>query len=40
MIDPRAAADPNRAILILVAHALGDLCDELVFVGGCAMDYL
>ncbi len=34
------SADPNRAILSLVAHALGDLCDELVFVGGCATGLL
>lgn len=40
MIDPRAAADPNRAILTLVAQALGELCDELVFVGGCATGLL
>jgi len=36
----REAADPNRAILSLVAHALGDLCEELVFVGGCATGLL
>lgn len=35
-----AANDPNRAILSLVAHALGELCDELVFVGGCATGLL
>ncbi len=36
----REAADPNRAILSLVARALGDLCEELVFVGGCATGLL
>lgn len=36
----RGTADPNRAILSLVAHALGDLCEELVFVGGCATGLL
>lgn len=35
-----SAADPNRAILSLVARALGDLCEELVFVGGCATGLL
>ena len=34
------AADPNRAILTRVARALGALCDELVFVGGCATGLL
>ncbi len=33
-------ADPNRAILILIAKALGDLCDQVVFVGGCATGLL
>ncbi len=28
--------DPNRQLLLGVAEALGDLRDELVFVGGCA----
>lgn len=40
MSSVREAADPNRAILSLVAHALGDLCEELVFVGGCAAGLL
>ena len=26
--------DPNREYLLVVADALGDLCDEVVFVGG------
>jgi len=26
--------DPNREFLLVVAGALGDLCDEVVFVGG------
>lgn len=34
------AADPNRAILVQVARALGNLCDTLVFVGGCATGLL
>ena len=32
--------DPNLAILIPVAQALGELCDALVFVGGCATGLL
>lgn len=32
--------DPNLPILILVADALGDLCEDLVFVGGCAVGLL
>jgi len=32
--------DPNIALLTLVADALGDLCDSLVFVGGCAAGLL
>ena len=30
------AGDPNVQSVELVAHALGDLCDELILVGGCA----
>ncbi len=33
-------ADPNLQRVELVAHALGELCDELVFVGGCAAGML
>ncbi|MEW6590900.1 MAG: nucleotidyl transferase AbiEii/AbiGii toxin family protein [Pseudomonadota bacterium] len=40
MSTPGAASDPNRAILVLVARALGELCEELVFVGGCATGLL
>lgn len=29
-------SNPNLDILELVAHALGPVCDEVVFVGGCA----
>ncbi len=36
-MNPR---DPNIAKVELVAHALGDLCEELVFVGGCAAGLL
>lgn len=32
--------DPNLAKVELIAHALGSLCDELVFVGGCAAGLL
>jgi len=32
--------DPNLAILVPVAKALGDLCESLVFVGGCATGLL
>ncbi len=31
---------PNLAILELVAHALGPVCDDVVFVGGCATGLL
>ncbi len=32
--------DPNRQMLSVIAEALGDLCDELVLVGGCATGLL
>jgi hypothetical protein len=32
--------DPNLPYLILMTQALGDLCDSLVFVGGCATGLL
>ncbi len=32
--------DPNRAILLLVANALGDLREKVIFVGGCATGLL
>ena len=34
------AGDPNIQSVELVANALGDLCDELVLVGGCAASLL
>jgi predicted nucleotidyltransferase len=34
------AGDPNVASVELVAAALGDLCEELVLVGGCAASLL
>lgn len=34
------AGDPNVQSVELVAEALGDLCDELVLVGGCAASLL
>lgn len=33
-------ADPNIGSVELVAAALGDLCDELVLVGECAVSLL
>ena len=36
-MNPR---DPNVHLVDLVAQGLGDLCDELVFVGGCAAGLL
>ena len=33
-------SDPNVQSVELVAHALGDLCDELILVGGCAASLL
>ena len=30
------AQNPNHEIMEIAAHALGPLCDELVFLGGCA----
>ena len=35
-----AIHNPNLAILELVAHALGPVCDSVVFVGGCATGLL
>lgn len=32
--------DPNLPYLILIAEALGELCEEMVFVGGCAAGLL
>lgn len=32
--------DPNLRILVPIAQALGDLCESLVFVGGCATGLL
>ena len=32
--------DPNVVRVELVAEALGELCHELVFVGGCAVSML
>ncbi len=36
-MNPR---DPNIQMVEVVAHALGDLCGELIFVGGCAAGML
>jgi len=33
-------ADPNLALLIGMARAMGPLCDQVVFVGGCATGLL
>jgi predicted nucleotidyltransferase len=32
--------NPNVAMLEIAVHALGDLCDSLVFIGGCATGLL
>lgn len=40
MIDPSRFDDPNLAMLELAVQALGDLCESLVFVGGCATGLL
>ena len=33
-------SDPNRVILLLIAKALGDLREQVIFVGGCATGLL
>lgn len=33
-------ADPNLALLLGMARAMGPLCDQVVFVGGCATGLL
>lgn len=33
-------ADPNIELLSAIAHAMGPLCDQVVFVGGCATGLL
>jgi hypothetical protein len=40
VIDPSRFDDPNLAMLELAVQALGDLCESLVFVGGCATGLL
>lgn len=40
MTDVGFADDPNLPIIGLVATALGDLCESVVFVGGCATGLL
>lgn len=40
MTDVGFVDDPNLRIVGIVAVALGDLCDSLVFVGGCATGLL
>ena len=35
-----SANDPNLAKVELIAEAIGDLADDLVFVGGCAAGLL
>ena len=34
------AEDPNLPMIALIVDALGELCDSLVFVGGCATGLL
>ena len=33
-------ADPNLALLMAMARAMGPLCEQVVFVGGCATGLL
>lgn len=33
-------ADPNLTLLVGMAQAMGPLCDQVVFVGGCATGLL
>ena len=33
-------ANPNMALLVAIAQAMGPVCDQLVFVGGCATGLL
>jgi hypothetical protein len=38
--DESGLEDPNLALLEIAVQALGDLCDSLVFIGGCATGLL
>jgi hypothetical protein len=40
MIDASRLEDLNLAMLEIAVKALGDLCETLVFVGGCATGLL
>lgn len=40
MIDAPLLENPNLAMLEIAVQALGDLCESLVFVGGCATGLL
>ena len=40
MSENLAMDDPNLPILTLIAQSLRDLCDSLVFLGGCATGLL
>lgn len=40
MTAPGSDDDPNLASLTLIANALGELCQSLVFVGGCSTGLL
>lgn len=40
MIKDVSLNDPNLPFLMMMTEALGDLCDSLVFVGGCAAGLL
>ncbi len=33
-------ANPNLALLVAIAQAMGPLCEQVVFVGGCATGLL
>ncbi len=36
----RRRLNPNLSIMLEAVHRLGDLCDEMVFIGGCAAGVL
>jgi hypothetical protein len=40
VIDASHVEDPNLVMLEIAAHALGYLCESLVFIGGCATGLL
>lgn len=40
MIEVSRLENPNLAMLEIAVQALGDLCESLVFIGGCATGLL